>query len=84
MERTGMFTAAANARGEVAMPVDSADTTLPRRFPWLSVSSGIPTYPAVPLDDEFAAFTEEIREWAELTHAAGLERWPDDWSDQLA
>lgn len=34
------------------------------------------------LGDEFAAFADEIREWAEESLAAGLEHWPDDdWSD---
>lgn len=84
MERTGMFTAAANARGVVALPVDSTDTTLTRTFPWLSTSTSIPASPVIPLRDEFAVFAEEILEWAELSHAAGLECWPDDWSDQQA
>jgi hypothetical protein len=73
-----MFTAPAGARGAMALPTASADTTLHGRFAWLSASTGVP----VPLDDQFAAFADEIREWAEMELASGLEGWPnDDWSD---
>ena len=34
------------------------------------------------LGDQFAAFGDELREWAELDLTAGLEGWPDgDWED---
>ena len=32
--------------------------------------------------DKFEAFADELREWAEMEMASGLEGWPDDdWSD---
>jgi hypothetical protein len=84
MEKAKMFTAAANAREVVAVPLENPNTELPWRFPWLSACSAVPAHPAVPLGDEFAVFEEESREWAELTQSAGLEWWPDDWSDPQA
>ena len=34
------------------------------------------------LGDQFDAFADELREWAELDLVAGLEGWPDgDWED---
>ena len=34
------------------------------------------------LGDEFDAFADELREWAELDLVTGLEDWPDDdWTD---
>jgi hypothetical protein len=81
-QRAAVFTSAANARTTVMLPVASADTALPKTFPWLvAVSSGI-VRGTLPLGDEFAIFADEAREWADLTFAAGLESWPDDWPDQ--
>jgi hypothetical protein len=78
MERTGMFTAPADAREAMALPIVGADTTLHGRFAWLSASTGVP----VPLGDQFASFADELREWAEMELECGLEGWPDDnWSD---
>ncbi len=79
MERTHMFTAPADARGAMAVPTAaSADTTLHGRFAWVSASTGV----RVPLGDKFEAFADELREWAEMEMASGLEGWPDDdWSD---
>jgi hypothetical protein len=34
------------------------------------------------LGDQFAAFADEVLEWAELDLAAGIEGWPDDdWTE---
>jgi len=82
MKKIGLFTTASNARGAMALPVASADSTLHRRFPWLSASSGVVARPRVLPGDEFVAFADEVREWTDLTLEAGLENWPDDWSDQ--
>lgn len=55
-----------------------AMASLPKRFPWLPPSTGAP----VLLGDQFAAFADELREWAEMELESGLESWPnDDWSD---
>jgi hypothetical protein len=36
-----------------------------------------------PLGEQFAAFADETREWAEHDLAAGVEHWPDDdWSEK--
>src|SRR5258708_4027565 len=43
MESTAaIFTAAANARSMVVMPVASAGTALPGRLPWLAAASSVP------------------------------------------
>lgn len=82
MEEMGMFTAPADARDAVALPTASADTSLQGRFAWVSASTGVPAHQSVPLGDQLAAFADELRDWAGLELAAGLEGWPDDdWSD---
>jgi hypothetical protein len=79
MEETSVFPA--SARGEMELPTASADTTLQTRFAWVSASTGA----SPSLSDQFAAFADELLEWAELDMAAGLEGWPDDdWSDLKA
>lgn len=81
-KKTGVFTAAADGRGEMVLPTAGAETRLHGRFAWLSTSTRVPAQPSVPLGDQFAAFADDLREWAELELAAGLEGWPDDdWSD---
>jgi len=86
MKETVVFTSAANACGEMTLSAQaSVDTSLPKQFPWLSISP-VPARPSVALSDElgdeFALFADEVLEWAEQTLAVGLESWPDDWSDQ--
>ena len=77
-----MFAAASDARAMMESPTASADKTLQRRFAWVSDSTGVSTHSRVPLGDQFAAFADQLREWAELDLVAGLEGWPDDdWSD---
>ena len=85
MKETGVFTSAANARVEMALPSLPSVDTLPERFPWLQqqISSPGSALPPGDLGDELALFADEVLEWAELSLAAGLESWPDDdWSDQ--
>jgi hypothetical protein len=76
-------TAASDTRAEMELPTASADTTLQGRFAWVSASTGVPARSRVPLGDQFAAFADELREWAEVDLVAGIEGWPDDddWSD---
>ena len=81
METTGVFTSAANAQGSMAVPLATTDTSLPRHFPWLSTSSA-PRYGQKHLSDDFSVFAKEVWEWAESTLAAGVEVWPDEWSDK--
>jgi hypothetical protein len=83
VNETGVFTSAANTRGEIALlPLASVDTALPKRFPWLSASSSMPVLPSA-ICEELALFADEVLEWAELALAASSEDWPDDdWSDQ--
>lgn len=76
-----MFTAPANAHSTVMLPVASAETALPKRFPWLATSSSASFDKRRSLEDEFAQFAEEAQAWADLTMSAGLEIWPD-WPDQ--
>ena len=75
-----MPTEAPDGRAMIELPTASADTTLQGRFACVSTSTG--THSRVPLGDQFAAFADELRDWAELDLVAGLEGWPDDdWSD---
>jgi len=85
VNETGVFTSAANARVEMALPSLPSVDTLPERFPWLQQQFASPgaTLPSSDLGDELALFADEVLEWAELSLAAGLECWPDDdWSNQ--
>ena len=82
MEEPSVFTAASDARAMKRSPTTSAETMLPLRFSWVPVGTGISTHSRVPLGDQFAAFADELSEWAELDLVVGLEGWPDDdWSD---
>ena len=78
VEETSVFTAPSDARAMTELPTANADTTLQRRFAWVSASTGVSAHSRVPLGDQFAAFADQLREWAELDLAAGLEGWPDD------
>jgi hypothetical protein len=53
-----IFTAAANARSMVVMPVASAGTALPSRFPWLAAASSVPTGVRSWLGAELAVLAE--------------------------
>jgi hypothetical protein len=79
MESTAaIFTAAANARSMVVMPVASAGTALPRRFPWRSAARSVPTSVRSCLDEEFAVFADRARESAQVTLPGVLDDWLDD------
>ncbi len=77
-----IFTAAANARSMIMMPVASAGTALPGRFPWLaaagSVPAGVRSCLGEELDEERAVFADMTRGLAQLTLPGGLDDWPDD------
>jgi hypothetical protein len=82
VEETSAFVVESDARAMMESPTANADTTLQQRFAWVSASTGVPTHSRVPIGDQFAAFTDQLREWAELDLVPGLEGWPDDdWSD---
>lgn len=78
VEETSVFTAAPEARAMMELPTASADTILQGRFAWVSTSTGGSAHSRVPVSDQFGAFDDELREWAELDLVAGLEDWPDD------
>ena len=81
--KAAVFTSAANASSTVTMPIAHADTALPKTFPWLAAASSSPVRSSpAPLGEEFALFADEADEWANLTFAAALEDWPDDWPGQ--
>ena len=78
MESTGaIFTAAANARSIVVMPVASAATALPSRLPW---RAGAPSVPASvgPCPGELAVLADQARERRRLMLPVGLDDWLDD------
>jgi len=84
--KTGESASTSDASGAMAlMPIASAGTTLPDRFPWLSAfSRSVPAHSVVDLGDELALFADEVFEWAEESLAVGLEACQDDdddWSD---
>jgi hypothetical protein len=79
MESTAaIFTAAANARSMVVMPVASAGTALPRRFPWRSAARSVPTSVRPCLGEELAVHADQAREWPRPMLPAGLDDWLDD------
>ena len=79
MESTAaIFTAAANARSIVVMPVASAATALPSRLPWLAADSSIPTGVRSCLGEELAVLADQARERPRLMLPAGLDDWLDD------
>ena len=80
MESTAaIFTAAANARSTVVMPVASAATAPPSRLPWLAAASSVPTSVRSCLGEEKpAVHADQARERLRLTLPAGLDDWLDD------
>ncbi len=79
MESTAaIFTAAANARSMVVMPVASAATALPSRFPWLAADSSIPTGVRSCLGEELTVLADQARQGPQRTLRAGLDDWLDD------
>ena len=76
--RAAIFTAAANARSMVVMPVATAATALPSRFPWRAAARSIPTSVGPCLGEELAVFADRARERPPLTLPAGLDDWLDD------
>jgi hypothetical protein len=78
--QAAIFTSA-STRGTVSIPV-TAETALPERFPWLLATSSGQSSRKPTVSQEFALFADEALEWAALAFPAGLEVWPDDWTDQ--
>ena len=79
MESTpAIFTAAANARSIVAMPVASAATALPSRSPWLAADSSVPASVGPCPGEELAVLADQARQRPRLTLPAGLDDWLDD------
>jgi hypothetical protein len=73
-----IFTAAANARGMIVMPVASAGTALPGRFPWRAAARTVPTGVGPCPGEELAVHADQARERPRLTLPAGLDDWLDD------
>ena len=73
-----IFTAAANARSMVVMPVASAATALPSRLPWRAAAPSVPTSAGRCLGEELAVFADRARERPRLMLPAGLDDWLDD------
>jgi hypothetical protein len=79
MESTAaIFTAAANARSMVVMPVASAATALPSRWPWRAAASNVLVGARSCLSEELAVHADHARERPRLTLPAGLDDWLDD------
>ena len=79
MESTAaIFTAAANARSMVMMPVASAGTVLPRRFPWLAAAGSGSAGVRSCLGEELAGFADLTRGVAQFTLPGGVDDWLDD------
>jgi hypothetical protein len=79
MESTAaIFTTGANARSMVVMPVASATTALPRRFPWPAAASSVPTSVGPCPGEEPAVHADQAREGPRRTLPAGLDDWLDD------
>ncbi len=79
MESTAaIFTAPATARSTVVMPVASAATALPRRFPWPAAAGSVPTSVGPCPGEEPAVHADQARERPRLTLPAGLDDWLDD------
>jgi hypothetical protein len=73
-----VFTAPANARSMVVVPVASAGTALPSRFPWRAAARTVPASAGRCLGEELAVFADRARERPRLTLPAGLDDWLDD------
>jgi hypothetical protein len=80
MESTAaIFTAAANARSMIVIPVASAATALPSRFAWRAAAGNVPTSVGPCLGEEKpAVHADQARERPRLTLPAGLDDWLDD------
>jgi len=79
MESTAaIFTAAANARSMVVMPVASAGTALPTWFPWRAADGSVPASVGPCLGEELAVHADQGRERRRLMPPAGLDDWLDD------
>ena len=80
MESTAsIFTAAANARSIMVIPVASSGTALPGRLPWLAAASSVPTGARSCLGEQKpAVLADRARERPRLTLPAGLDDWLDD------
>lgn len=68
-----MYVSGESTPQRLAVPTPAV-APLAQVFPWLT-----PGGPAPSIGDEFAMFTAEALEWAELTLPTALEGWPDDW-----
>ncbi len=73
-----IFTAAANARSMVVMPVASAATAPPRRFPWRAAAGSVPASVGPCPGEEPAVLADQARERPRLKLPAGLDDWLDD------
>jgi len=74
-----IFTAPANARRLIVIPVASAATALPSRIPWLAAASSVPASARSCLGEEKpAVHADRARERPRLTLPAGLDDWLDD------
>jgi len=79
MESTAaIFTAAANARSMIMMPVASARTMLPGCFPRLAVAGSGPAGVRSCLGEELTVFADLTRGLGQLTLPGGLDDWLDD------
>ena len=77
--KAAIFTAAANARSIVVMPVPGAATGLPGRLPWLAAASSVLVGARSCLGEEKpAVFADRARERPRLVLPAGLDDWLDD------
>jgi hypothetical protein len=79
MESTAViFTTAANARSTVVIPVASAATALPTRFPWRAATRSVPTSALPRLGEEHAGHSDQAPEQPRPMPPAGLDDWLDD------
>lgn len=73
-----IFTAAANARSVVVMPVASAATALPSRLSWRAGAPSVPVSVGPCHGGELAVLADQARERPRLTLPAALDDWLDD------
>jgi hypothetical protein len=73
-----IFTAAANARSMLVMPVATAGTAPPRRFPWRAAAGSVPASVRPCPGDKPAVHADQARERPRRTPPAGLDDWLDD------
>jgi hypothetical protein len=79
MESTAaIFTAAANARSMIMMPIASAATALPSRLPWRAAAPSVPASVGPCPGEEPAVLADQARERPRLTLPAALDDWLDD------